>query len=506
MLAAAAALAALAAAAPAPAPVCAKFGAAQTEICAESRTFNSKLDHFDYASTARWPHRYLYNDEQWGRLSPLGNGCPGPILLYTGNEGPISAFWGSNGFMIQHLAPTWGAMLLFPEERYYGTSLPFGAASFEAANVKYLTTEQILEDYVELVDHIKSTVPKAASCPVLAFGGSYGGTLTTYMRTKYPTVVAGGLAASAPVGYYAHSAWPTHGVDAYTWMGIVNRDYGETQHGAPGECLARLGAAVATVRTLQAHGGSAGLAKLEAALHLCPKRAGDQPVEFLVTDALESTPQMDYPYAIGTMPAWPVNATCETIMGVPDMDDEGAVLAAVGTLMARYYGWNGKACLENVGQGGVPGNGPWPANSWGYQSCTETLHQFSTPPGSWRNFTFDLGKANADCAEWYGVTPRPAWTESHFGGFALADTATNLIWSNGLLDPWHGGGYLTAPANAAARGVHLIKMPHGAHHLDLRAPHPQDPPDVTAARALEEKIIRGWINDFAAKARAATMA
>jgi hypothetical protein len=32
--------------------------------------------------------------------------------------------------------------------------------------------------------HLKATVPKAANCPVVAFGGSYGGTLTTFLRAK----------------------------------------------------------------------------------------------------------------------------------------------------------------------------------------------------------------------------------------------------------------------------------------------------------------------------------
>ena len=51
----------------------------------------------------------------------------GPILLYTGNEGSIEAFWDANGFMTDVLAPQFGALLLFPEERYYGLSLPFGS-------------------------------------------------------------------------------------------------------------------------------------------------------------------------------------------------------------------------------------------------------------------------------------------------------------------------------------------------------------------------------------------
>lgn len=38
-------------------------------------------------------------------------------------------------------------------------------------------------------------------------------------------------------------------------------------------------------------------------------------------------------------------------------------------------------------------------------------------------------------------------------------------------------------------------MKLGAHHLDLRGPDAADPEEVTAARELEEKIIRGWIDD-----------
>ena len=115
--------------------------------------------------------------------------CKGPILLYTGNEGPISAFWDANGFMIDVLAPKFGAFLLFPEERYYGESLPFGNQTFVAgkpAHLKYLSTAQVLADYAELVQHVKATTDGMENCPVVAFGGSYGGTLTTLLRLTYP--------------------------------------------------------------------------------------------------------------------------------------------------------------------------------------------------------------------------------------------------------------------------------------------------------------------------------
>ena len=62
---------------------------------------------------------------------------------------------------------------------------------------------QVLADYAELVTHLKATTAGLENCPVVAFGGSYGGTLTTFMRLRYPNIVVGGLAASAPVGYGA---------------------------------------------------------------------------------------------------------------------------------------------------------------------------------------------------------------------------------------------------------------------------------------------------------------
>ena len=64
---------------------------------------------------------------------------------------------------------------------------------------RYLSSAQVLADYAYLLDYIRMTMQGAEQSRTVVFGGSYGGVLATYFRIKYPHVVAGAHAASAPI-------------------------------------------------------------------------------------------------------------------------------------------------------------------------------------------------------------------------------------------------------------------------------------------------------------------
>ena len=55
---------------------------------------------------------------------------------------------------------------------------------------------------------------------------------------------------------------------------------------------------------------------------------------------------------------------------------------------------------------------------------------------------FNGAERTADCLKNWGVAPRYDWARFGLGGKRISG-ASNIVFSNGLYDPWHGGGILT---------------------------------------------------------------
>lgn len=110
-------------------------------------------------------------------------------------------------------------------------------------------------------------------------------------------------------------------------------------------------------------------------------------------------------------------------------------------------------------------------------------------PAPW-NFS---SYSDACAAQYSGVRPEAMWLITQYGGERL-DGATKIVYSNGLLDPWSGGGVLKNVSEA--RDVVAVLIPEGAHHLDLRAATSYDPESVKAARAFHEHYISKWIDEW----------
>ena len=80
------------------------------------------------------------------------------------------------------------------------------------------------------------------------------------------------------------------------------------------------------------------------------------------------------------------------------------------------------------------------------------------------------------------------WMDEYYGGLRI-EAASNIVFTNGLLDPWSSGG---VNENISSSLV-SVALPLGAHHLDLMFSNAADPPCAREARSVQEANVRAWI-------------
>ncbi|KAM8865788.1 dipeptidyl peptidase 2 [Synchiropus picturatus] len=438
--------------------------------------FTQTLDHFNFndVRNGTFSQRYLISDKSWKKGS-------GPIFFYTGNEGNIWDFALNSGF-ITELAVQLEALVIFAEHRYYGSSLPFGKDSFQVPQIGLLTVEQALADYAVMISELRPQLG-ATRCPVIVFGGSYGGMLSAYMRLKYPNLVAGALAASAPILSTAGMG------DSRQFFRDVTTDF----EGISPEC----GDAVREAfRQLSELAGRQDYSQIQAKMSLCKAPSSAQDVHQLnglLRNAFTMMAMLDYPYSthfMGNMPANPVKVACDIMLSGADL------LVNLRNTAAVFYNATGVLeCLDlyslYVECADPTGCGLGSDSlAWDYQACTEINLCFESNnlTDMFPAMTFTEKERERYCSKRWGVHPRPEWLGIQFWGDALS-TTSNIIFSNGDLDPWANGGVRKSLSSSLV----AINIPDGAHHLDLRGSNDADPVSVITARRMESKLIARWV-------------
>ena len=87
-------------------------------------------------------------------------------------------------------------------------------------NLKYLSSEQALEDLASFRQFIHSQYKLNDSNKWISFGGSYPGCLSAWFRLKYPHLVYAAVSSSAPVlaklNFYQYYEVVSNSLDLYS--------------------------------------------------------------------------------------------------------------------------------------------------------------------------------------------------------------------------------------------------------------------------------------------------
>ena len=166
--------------------------------------FTQLVDHFDVLNNNTWSQEYFVDATYW-----KGPG-PGPIFIYIGAELDSDA-WMFDQPWCREYAAEFNALCIVLEHRFYGQSQPFGFKNPKKHEWKLLTASQALADASNFINEINKAFDSTPNSKWIAFGCSYGGTLATWLRMKYPDLVNGAIASSAPLlaqldypEYYQH--------------------------------------------------------------------------------------------------------------------------------------------------------------------------------------------------------------------------------------------------------------------------------------------------------------
>ncbi|KAH9700217.1 prolylcarboxypeptidase-like protein [Citrus sinensis] len=187
-------------------------------------------------------------------------------------------------------------------------------------------------------------------------------------------------------------------------------------------------------------------------------------------------------------PKYPVSRVCGAIDGAEGTDTLDKIFAAVVTYM-------GNTSCYDMEEFGSP-TSTYDMFTW--QVCTELVF----PIGHGHNDTmfplapFDLSSFSKTCEGLFGVQPKPHWVTTYYGGqdikLILHNFASNIIFSNGLRDPYSSGGVLKNISDS----VVALNTVNGSHCLDILPAKESDPLWLIMQRKAEVEIIEGWLAKY----------
>jgi len=445
--------------------------------------FRQRRDHFRATEGRTWRQRF------WVSRQFYKEG--GPTLLMVGGEGEANPSWLVAGSWLSYAEAT-GAALVLLEHRYYGKSRP--TKDLGVKNMAWLSSRQALADLAAFTTVMQKEGAQDGGGPLdgpwVVLGGSYPGSLAAWFRLKYPHLVVGAIASSAPLIAKA---------DFFEYLEVVGQSLDSESPGC--SALVQEGLEVTTDLAKR----RIGWLKLKKMFNLCSDFNGlnwsdiTNFYEALLGN-FEGVVQYNRDNRAWEGAKW-TNITINTLCDI--MNQGGEPLDNLAQVNALSLKMEGEKCLDHTYKSEISElqNSSWdsPAanggRQWTYQTCTEFgwYQSSDIPRRPWGNlvpakffekmcsdiygpkFTIDLLKK--------GITE----TNREYGGLDLS--ATNVVFVQGTVDPWHAVGRVSSSDSLSP----AILIPGSAHCADMYPACEGDSAQLKEAREKIKTKIVEWL-------------
>lgn len=431
---------------------------------------NAKLSYLESQSIAEDSYQQFidHNQTKLGKFSQryyidesLSTSKNAPVFFYICGESACEKTVLSGS--IRTLAAKYHAKLVALEHRYYGESLPYQQLTTE--NLQYLTIDNALKDLARFQIDISKDHQWTGKW--VAFGGSYPGSLSAYYRLKYPQLVVGSLASSAPV--MAKENFSEY--DAHV-----------TKVAGPA-CANNMRAVVKEVESAMPD----------------DKRFNEIKKQFGAEDIRDKTDVVSLIAEIGAgaVQYGMRDMLCTKMQEAPTPLDGYAEVARV-----IYARWGIKA-VELVTQGAESINASDYSNGigmrqWFYQSCKEYGYWQTANADankSTRSSLIDLNYYLDGCKRLFGTSEHAAISQTNASYYLpLLDEATsNIYLTNGSNDPWSRLSMTDENGNTTNKNLSYYLIDGAAHCEDLHAPRATDSVSLKTSRSKLDELIAGWM-------------
>ncbi|XP_029963538.1 thymus-specific serine protease [Salarias fasciatus] len=442
------------------------------------------LDHFNRQDTKTFAQKFFVNEAHWRRPD-------GPVFLYIGGEGPLFDLEVMAGHHVD-VAEQHGALLVALEHRFYGDSInPDG---LKTENLADLSSQQALADLAVFHQYISQSFNLSHRNTWISFGGSYSGALSAWFRGKFPNLVFGAVASSAPVKAK---------LDFSEYNKVVGLSLLKEAVGGSEKCLAEVREAFSAVEAALMAGNTS---RVAVDFNCCQIPTDpDNQVELMqnLADIVMGTVQYNEEGVLMS-----IRELCEVMTNrkEPYEEEEGAYNRLV-KLAEVYLSSSEEQCLDISHEKTVRNLMDTTLHSrrraerqWTYQTCTEfgfyqTCEDAACPFSGMITLQAQIQLCAAVFAiSQHSLPSRIAFTNSYYGG---RDPHTHrVLYVNGGVDPWKELSVLGDREEAET-----VFIEDSAHCADMLSRRDAERLSIRKARQEIEKHVAGWLETAAQERR-----